>query len=161
MGTTHHHNKSNVINKKRHAAYLRYLFEKKIRHLHLRLQLISLSELQSPTKYIDADDLNHILSIISGTRSNPTSLTTYFAEKSESLDAYQNTWMRLIQVVNLKSFKPPSKAVAQRCSVKMRLWYRCFPVIFVKFLGTPFLTEQLWWLPFPRCTRGLTNDFIC
>ena len=24
-----------------------------------------------------------------------------------------------------------------------RLWHRCFPVNFVKFLGTPFLTEHL------------------
>ena len=27
-----------------------------------------------------------------------------------------------------------------------RLWHRCFPVNFVKFLRTPFLTEHLWWL---------------
>ena len=30
--------------------------------------------------------------------------------------------------------------------LKKRLWYRCFPVNFVKFLRTPFFTEQLWWL---------------
>ena len=29
---------------------------------------------------------------------------------------------------------------------KKRLSYRYFPVNFVKFLRTPFLTEQLWWL---------------
>ena len=29
---------------------------------------------------------------------------------------------------------------------KKRLWYRCFPVNFVKFLRTPFLLEHLWWL---------------
>ena len=27
-----------------------------------------------------------------------------------------------------------------------RLWHRCFPVNFAKFLRTPFLTEYLWWL---------------
>ena len=27
-----------------------------------------------------------------------------------------------------------------------RLWHRCFPVKFEKFLRTPFLTEHLWWL---------------
>ena len=27
-----------------------------------------------------------------------------------------------------------------------RAWNRCFPVNFVKFLRTPFLTEHLWWL---------------
>ena len=29
---------------------------------------------------------------------------------------------------------------------KKRLWHRCFPVNFGKFLRTPFLTEHLWWL---------------
>ena len=29
---------------------------------------------------------------------------------------------------------------------KKRLWHRCFPVIFAKFLRTPFSTEHLWWL---------------
>ena len=28
-----------------------------------------------------------------------------------------------------------------------RLWNRCFPVNFRKFLRTLFLTEHLWWLP--------------
>ena len=30
--------------------------------------------------------------------------------------------------------------------LKKRLWYRCFPVNFAKFLRTPFFTEHLWWL---------------
>ena len=30
--------------------------------------------------------------------------------------------------------------------LKKRLWHRCFPVNFVKFLRTPFLTELLRWL---------------
>ena len=30
--------------------------------------------------------------------------------------------------------------------LKKRLWYRCFPVNFVKFLRTPFIMEHLWWL---------------
>ena len=56
------------------------------------------------------------------------------------------------------------EAVTQTCSVKKvfleisqnpqeytcvrvsRLWHRCFPVNFVKFLRTPFLIEHLWWL---------------
>ena len=29
--------------------------------------------------------------------------------------------------------------------LKKRLWHRCFPVNFAKFLRTPFLTEQLRW----------------
>ena len=43
----------------------------------------------------------------------------------------------------------------QRCSMekgrpatllKRRLWYRYFPVNFVKFLRTPIFREHLWWL---------------
>ena len=30
--------------------------------------------------------------------------------------------------------------------LKRRLWHSCFPVNFVKFLGTPFIKEHLWWL---------------
>ena len=30
--------------------------------------------------------------------------------------------------------------------VKKETLHRCFPVNFVKFLRTPFLTEHLWWL---------------
>ena len=30
--------------------------------------------------------------------------------------------------------------------LKKRLWDRCFPVNFVKFLRTPFYIEHLWWL---------------
>ena len=30
--------------------------------------------------------------------------------------------------------------------LKKRLWHRCFPVNFVKFLRTPSFIERLWWL---------------
>ena len=30
--------------------------------------------------------------------------------------------------------------------LKKRLWHRCFPVNFEKFLRTPFIIEHLWWL---------------
>ena len=30
--------------------------------------------------------------------------------------------------------------------LQMRLWHRCFPVNFVKFLRIPYFTEHLWWL---------------
>ena len=54
-----------------------------------------------------------------------------------------------------------SEAAARRCSVKKcsqkfrrglqpflknRLWHSCFPVNFVKFLRTPFLTKHFRWL---------------
>ena len=31
-----------------------------------------------------------------------------------------------------------------------KLWHKCFPVNFVKFLRTPFYIERLWWLLFPH-----------
>ena len=31
-------------------------------------------------------------------------------------------------------------------SLKKRLWHRCFPIIFVKFVKTPFFTEHFRWL---------------
>ena len=34
--------------------------------------------------------------------------------------------------------------------LKKRLWHRCFPVNFVKFLRTPFYKERLWWLLMPK-----------
>ena len=30
--------------------------------------------------------------------------------------------------------------------LKKRLWYRCLPVSFTKFLRTPFFIDHLWWL---------------
>ena len=30
--------------------------------------------------------------------------------------------------------------------LKKRLWHRCFPVNFTKFLRVPFLKEHIWWL---------------
>ena len=46
--------------------------------------------------------------------------------------------------------------------LKKRLWRRCFPVNFAKFLRTPVFTEGLWWLlldfkAFLLNNRGITN----
>ena len=43
--------------------------------------------------------------------------------------------------VRLK-FISPATAIL----LKKRLWHRCFPVNFAKFLRTPFFIEHLWWL---------------
>ena len=40
---------------------------------------------------------------------------------------------------------------------KKRLWHRCFPVTFVKFLKTPFFIEHLWWL-LPTLLVPVTSD---
>ena len=39
--------------------------------------------------------------------------------------------------------------------LKKRLWHRCFPVDFEKFLRTPFFIEHLWWLLLSRPFRLL------
>ena len=44
--------------------------------------------------------------------------------------------------------------------LKKRLWHRCFPVNFVKFLRTPFLTEHLWWLLLYRFFTSRCCKFI-
>ena len=45
--------------------------------------------------------------------------------------------------------------------LKMRLWHRCFPVNFVRFLRTPFFTENLWWLLLKNKQRkGFSSDYL-
>ena len=39
-----------------------------------------------------------------------------------------------------------NKGLRPATLLKKRLWHKCFPVNFTKFLGTPFLTEHLRWL---------------
>ena len=43
--------------------------------------------------------------------------------------------------------------------LKKRLWYRCFPVNFVKFIRTTFVTENLRWLLLPGPT--LHKEITC
>ena len=42
--------------------------------------------------------------------------------------------------------------------LKKRLWRRCFPVNFVKFLRTPFHIEHLWWLLLKIKIAKYTNE---
>ena len=39
-----------------------------------------------------------------------------------------------------------NKETLLKTLLKKRLWHRCFPVDFEKFLRTPFFIEHLWWL---------------
>ena len=41
--------------------------------------------------------------------------------------------------------------------LKKRLWHRCFPVNFAKFLRTLFLTEHLQWLLLDKCSSELAE----
>ena len=44
--------------------------------------------------------------------------------------------------------------------LKKRLWHRCFPVNFVKFPRTPFLTEHLQWLLLLLETKYIPKHFM-
>ena len=51
------------------------------------------------------------------------------------------TWSNINQNLNLQ--KQSTEGVLKK---KKRLWHRCFPVNFVKFLRTSFFIEHLRWL---------------
>ena len=51
-----------------------------------------------------------------------------------------------VKKVFLEILQNSQENTCARVSVKKRLWHRCFPVNFAKFLRTPFLTEHLRWL---------------
>ena len=44
---------------------------------------------------------------------------------------------------------------------KKRLWHRCFPVNFVKFLRAPFYTEHLWTTASRTVNKWLLTILIC
>ena len=46
-------------------------------------------------------------------------------------------------------------------SLKKRLWHRCFPVNFVKFLRTPFFIEHLRWLLLGIIICDQISLFLC
>ena len=52
------------------------------------------------------------------------------------------TGKHLCQVLFYNKVAGPEPATL----LKQRLWHRCFPMNFAKFLRTPFLTEHFWWL---------------
>ena len=58
-----------------------------------------------------------------------------------SQNSQKNICARVSFSIKLQALGPRSATL-----LKKRLWHRCFPVNFVKFLRTPFYTEHLWWL---------------
>ena len=51
------------------------------------------------------------------------------------------------------------KGVRPATLLKKRLWYSCFPVNFVKFLGTSFFIEHIWWLLLTGHLHGEKGTF--
>ena len=56
----------------------------------------------------------------------------------------------MIRLKDRHFVKFTGKHLCQSLFLKKRLWHRCFPVNFVKFLRTPFFIEHLWWLLLER-----------
>ena len=46
----------------------------------------------------------------------------------------------------LRNFTNSQENTCARASFLIRLWHRCFPVNFVKFLRTRLFIEHFWWL---------------
>ena len=65
-----------------------------------------------------------------------SSVKKVFLEISQN--SQENTCARVLFSIKLR---PPATLL------KKRLWHRCFPLNFAKFLRTSFFTEHLWWLP--------------
>ena len=65
-------------------------------------------------------------------------------------------WFRVLQLASVKKvfLKMSQNSQENTCArisflitlLKKRLWQRCFPVNFAKYLRTPFFIEHLWWL---------------
>ena len=63
--------------------------------------------------------------------------------KKVLLEISQNSQEHTCAII---SFLIKLQASALQLFLKKRLWYRCFPVNFAKFLRTTFFIEHLWWL---------------
>ena len=67
-----------------------------------------------------------------------------------SQNSKENTCARVSFLIKLQAsglyIKKETLSQLPATLLKRRLWYRCFPVDFGKFLGTPIFTELLPWL---------------
>ena len=69
-----------------------------------------------------------------------------------SQNSQKNTCARVSFLIKLQGLRPATL-------LKKRLWYRCFPVNFVKFIRITFVTENLRWLLLPGPT--LHKEITC
>ena len=71
-------------------------------------------------------------------RVNYTEAVTKGALLKKSQNSQRDTCVRVSFLIKLQ---------AEACNfIKKRLWYKCFPVNFTKFLRTLFFVEHLRWL---------------
>ena len=87
-------------------------------------------------------------------RSHFVSISTKFVKLTEAV-----VWKCSVKIGVLRNFENLQENTCVRVSFfnkvaglrpatlwKKKLWHRCFPVNYVRFLRTPFLTEYLRWL---------------
>ena len=70
---------------------------------------------------------------------------------------------KIVETINTAAVRQTPVTSGRATLSKKRLWRRCFPLNFAKFLRTPFLTKHLRWLlleqnnSLKRTMRKLTN----
>ena len=84
-----------------------------------------------------------------------------FCKKMCSWKFHKIHWKTLVPEAFLNKVAGPRLATL----LKKRLWYRCFPVTFVKFLRTPFYKEHICWLLLGFCAPilmwlSLISNFV-
>ena len=88
---------------------------------------------------------------------NPSEMLKKITRENKSTRKFLFFWCRssrpqvLCKKVILRNFakltgKNLNQSLRPATLLKKKLWHRCFPVNFAKFLRTPFLTEHLRWL---------------
>ena len=83
--------------------------------------------------------IQHHLSLLTEAVARRCSVKKVFLEIS--LNSQENTCARVSFLIMLQA-----SGLRPATLLKKRLWHRCFPVNFAKFLRTSFFIEHLWWL---------------
>ena len=100
---------------------------------------------RSSSIFFNKIECNHVRSTSSPVRSSHPEVFCKKAVLRNFAKFTGNTCARVSFLIKLQASRPATL-------LKKSLWYRCFPVNFVKFLRTPFFTEHLWWLLLPSAS---------
>ena len=81
---------------------------------------------------------------------NKNSRPQMFRKKEISQNSQESTCVRISFLINLQArdLKPTTL-------LRKRVWHRCYPVNFAKFLRTSFLTEHLCWMIIIRVIQNV------
>ena len=99
-----------------------------------------------------AEELNlSIFNMITGINELKTLTKHISCKRKCRFDGKKCNSDQLKKVMHVKKISSCPKVFCEKgfrpaTLLKKRLWHRCFPVNFVKFLRTRFLSEHLWWL---------------